>query len=150
MNGLETCTSTAALRSVWKANRARLLKSCFGPDRVSGAAFERALDRQLREIRHRIAAGFKPHGLLALAKPKGNGTGTRIICIPTIADRLLQFSILNQLRPRLRAMGVDNSVAFGLAPGPDRSVLGARKFACSARNERPWVYKADVHKFFDM
>ncbi len=46
-------------------------------------------------------------------------------------------------------MGVDNPVAFGLAPGPERSVLGARKFACSARNERPWVYKADVHKFFD-
>jgi hypothetical protein len=46
-------------------------------------------------------------------------------------------------------MGVDNSVAFGLAPGSERSVLGARKFACRARNERPWVYKADVHKFFD-
>lgn len=149
MNGLEFCTSIVALRAVWKAERARLVKSCFGPDRITGAAFERTLDRQLRELRYRVSSGFKPHGLLALAKPKENGSGNRIICVPTVADRLLQFSILNQLRPRLRAMGVDNPVAFGLAPGPERSVLGARKFACNARNERPWVYKADVHKFFD-
>lgn len=149
MNGLETCTSIAALRAVWKAERSRLIKSCFGPDRVSGAAFERTLDRQLRELRHRVSSGFKPNGLLAFAKPRENGNGNRIVCVPSVADRLLQFSILNQLRPRLRAMGLDNPVAFGLAPGSERSVLGARKFACSARNERPWVYKADVHKFFD-
>ncbi|MBA4758699.1 reverse transcriptase domain-containing protein [Sphingosinicella sp.] len=111
--------------------------------------FERALDRQLRELRFRVTSGFKPHGLLAFAKPKENGSGNRIICVPTIADRLLQFSILNQLRPRLLAMGMDNPVAFGLAPGSERSVLGARKFACKARNEYPWVYKADIHKFFD-
>lgn len=149
MNGLETCTSIAALRAVWKAERKRLIKSCFGPDRITGTSFEGTLDRQLRELRYRVASGFKPNGLLALAKPKENGNGNRIICVPTVADRLLQFSILNQLRPRLRAMGLDNSVAFGLAPGPERSVLGARKFACNARNDRPWVYKADVHKFFD-
>lgn len=149
VNGLEACTTSPALRAVWKAERARLTKSCFGPDRISGATFERTLDQQLRELRHRVASGFKPHGLLALAKPKENGTGNRIICVPTVADRLLQFSILKELRPRLRAMRLDNPVAFGLAPGPERSVLGARKFACGARNERPWVYKADVHKFFD-
>lgn len=131
------------------------MKSCFGADRVSGVVFERTLHKQLREIQYRLGIGsrnganFKPHGLLAIAKPKENGSGNRIICVPTVADRLLQFSILNQLRPKLGAMGLDNPVAFGLAPGLDRSVLGARKFACSARNERPWVYKADVHKFFD-
>jgi len=148
VSGLEACTSITALRAVWKDERRRLLRSCFGPDRVTGESFERSLDRQLREIRHRLASNFRPHGLLAFAKEKSSG-GHRIICVPTVADRLLQFSVLNQLRPRLPAMGLDNPVAFGLASGVERSVLGARKFACRARNERPWVYKADVHKFFD-
>lgn len=149
VSGFERCTSLAALKAAWKAERHRLTTSCFGPDRMSGKSFERTLDRQLRELRYKIKSGYKPDGLLALAKPKENGTGNRIICVPTVADRLLQFTILNELRPRLKAMGLDNPVAFGLAKGSDRSVLGARKFACSARNERPWVYKADVHKFFD-
>lgn len=148
MSGLAACTSSAALRDAWYDRRRRLLKTCFGPDRVSATTFDRSLDRQIREIQHRIADGFRPHGLLALAKPKDSG-GNRIICVPTFADRLLQFSLLNELRPRLRAMGVDNEVAYGISPGRERSVLEARKFACRARNERPWVYKADVHKFFD-
>lgn len=46
-------------------------------------------------------------------------------------------------------MKLDNAVSYGIAPGPERSVLGARKFACKARDERPWVYKADIQQFFD-
>lgn len=148
MSALEEATSIATLRAVWQRERTRLRQSCFGVDRVTGIAFENNLDRQLRELRHRLKSGFRSRGLLALAKPKDSG-GFRIICVPTIADRLVQFSLLDHLRPHLKAMGLDNSISYGVAKGRDRSVLGARKFACSARADREWVYKTDIHRFFD-
>ena len=148
MSAFEAATSTAALRAVWKRERGRLRRSCFGVDRVTGTTFEDTLDRQFRELRRRLKSGFRGRGLLALAKPKDSG-GYRIICVPTIADRLIQFSLLEQLRPHLKTMGLDNSISYGVARGRDRSVLEARKFACRARDEREWVYKTDIHRFFD-
>ncbi len=115
---------------------------------MSAGEFERNLERELRELRHRAAKDFRPHGLLALLKPKPLG-GSRVICVPTFADRLLQFSLLDLLRPKFGGMGLENRVSYGLAPGTDRSVVGARRFACTSRAELPWVYKTDVQKFFD-
>ena len=147
-NARELATGAAELNRVWKAERHRLRRSCFGVNRVTGKSFEGSLARELREIQHRTSGQFRPDGLLALAKPKATG-GNRIICVPTIADRLVQFSLLDQLRPRLKAMKLDNSVSYGIAPRVQRSVVDARKFACGARQEHPWVYKADIHQFFD-
>lgn len=148
MNALEVVSSTRKLRSVWKRERSRLIKTCFGADRKDGAWVEQNLDRELRELRFRLKPEFKSSGLLCLAKPKASG-GYRIICVPTITERILQFSILDELRPRLESMGLANSVSYGVAPGEARSVLAARKFACNARSARPWVYKTDIQKFFD-
>lgn len=147
-NALQKACSLATLREVWKANQAKLRKSCFGSDRTTGEMFGRGLERELRELRHRTETGYTPDGLLAIPKVKSSGA-YRIICVPTVADRLLQFSVLNTLRPKLRAMGLDNPVSYGLVSGADRSVLGARKVACKARAEKPWVYKADITQFFD-
>lgn len=148
MNALDTATSLQRLRHAWHIRKAKLRRTCFGVDRVSAGDFERNLERELRELRYRLGAGFKPQGLLAILKPKPAG-GSRVICVPTFADRLLQFSLLDQLRPKFGAMGIENSVSYGLAPGTDRSVVGARKFACKARAQLPWVYKTDIQKFFD-
>jgi RNA-directed DNA polymerase len=148
MSALEAAISMPALRAAWKRERGRLCRSCFGVDRVTGTVFESTLDRQFRELRYRLKSGFRGRGLLALAKPKDSG-GFRIICVPTIADRLIQFSLLEQLRPQLKSMGLDNAISYGVARGRDRSVLEARKFACSARGEREWVYKTDIQRFFD-
>lgn len=148
MNALETAISLQRLRHAWQSKKAKLRKSCFGVDRVAAGDFERNLERELRELRYRLGAGFKPQGLLAILKPKPTG-GSRVICVPTFADRLLQFSLLDQLRPKFNAMGIENTVSYGLAPGAERSVVGARKFACVVRARLPWVYKTDVQKFFD-
>lgn len=148
MNAFQSATSYASLEHAWKYRRFDLKRSCFGIDRVNGNTFERNLGRELQRIVRRISTNFKPDDLLALVKPKPNG-GFRIICVPTIADRIVQFSILNELRPSFRTMGLDNSVSFGLVQGRERSVFGARDLACKIRAERPWVYKTDIHKFFD-
>lgn len=136
------------LHAVWKERRGRLRSSCFGIDRLTGRTFENGAIGRIAALSDRLRADFNPSGLLAIPKPKDGG-GHRVICVPTIADRLVQFSILAQLKPRLMSVGLDNAVSYGLAPTRQKSVIGARNFACKARTERGWVYKTDIHKFFD-
>lgn len=147
-NALRAISSRSTLHAVWTDRRRQLRASCFGVDRVTGQAFDRGTLVRIAALSDRLRSGYKPSGLLAIPKPKDGG-GHRIICVPTIADRLVQFSVLAQLRPRLKTAGLDNPVSFGLAPTKARSVIGARDFACRARGERGWVYKTDILKFFD-
>ena len=148
MNALKSVSSPKMLTAVWHEQKRKLKGSCFGVDRLSSRAFESELFQRIKEIEKRLSGSFEPMGLLAIPKEKPTG-GHRVICVPTFSDRLIQFSVLRVLKPRLQRMGLDNSVSFGLAPGLDRSVLGARKQACKFREARPWVYKADIQKFFD-
>lgn len=147
-SAFQTVSSTDSLLAAWRDKRTRLISSCFGIDRLTGRAFEKGLAGRISALSDRLRADYNPSGLLVIPKPKDGG-GYRIICVPTVADRLVQFSLLAQLRPRLKAAGLDNPVSYGLAPGKKRSVIGARAFACKARSEHGWVYKTDIHKFFD-
>jgi RNA-directed DNA polymerase len=147
-SALVSVSSYDSLSLAWEARKSRLLSSCFGADRVSGKNYQKTLKSNLRELSQRLNSDFQPDGLLAFPKPKDGG-GFRIICVPTIRDRIVQESLLQQLRPRFKASKIDNEVSYGLASGKSRSLIGARNFACAARNEHQWVYKTDIHKFFD-
>jgi len=152
MNALEEAASVSNLTQVWTSKLAKLRRSCSGVDRVSAEKFEQNRAREIREIRAKLFdpdQRFKSRGLLALAKKKPDSERYRIICVPTMADRLVQFALLRTLKPNLKVMGVDNPVSFGIAEGSDRGVKGARTFACSARDAHPWVYKTDIQQFFD-
>ncbi|MFZ5743660.1 MAG: reverse transcriptase domain-containing protein [Pseudomonadota bacterium] len=152
MNAFRKATSVVQLREAWRSKSKKLRASCFGVDRISASTFEEKLERNIRAL-HRdlidVEQPYKSSGLLAIAKRKPNSTKYRIICVPTLSDRLVQFSILQELKPKLQAMGIDNSVSYGIAEGRDKSVIGARVFACSARSKHPWVYKTDIQQFFD-
>jgi RNA-directed DNA polymerase len=147
-NALSSASQFSHLLEIWRLKQSRLVRSCSGVDRVTGERFKASLNSNLSTISSRMREGYSPSGLLAIVKPKGTG-GERVICVPTIADRIVQFSLLEHFRPRLKRVGLDNPISFGLAPGKARSVIGARDFACKARAERPWVYKTDIQKFFD-
>lgn len=147
-SALTKATSRRTLEAIWSAEKRRLSRSCFGVDRVSGQTFERQRRYEFYKIQERLAHNFKPNGLLAIAKPKVGG-GNRIICVPTVADRLIQFSLCDALRPDLGPMGLDNAISFGLVRRSNKGAPDARRLACRMRKERPWVYKADIIKFFD-
>lgn len=147
-NALSAASQFNRLLEIWNAKQGRLHRSCAGVDRLTGPKFKANLKPNLSALSAQMREGYTPSGLLAIIKPKDTG-GERVICVPTIADRLVQFSLLEQIRPRLKRVGLDNPVSFGLAPGKARSVIGARDFACRARRERPWVYKTDIQRFFD-
>ncbi|MEM9501569.1 MAG: reverse transcriptase domain-containing protein [Pseudomonadota bacterium] len=149
MNAFNSTFSKLNLFRTWSENKAKFRKSCSGVDKVSGPDFETNLARSVSQIQERLDGQFKPKGLLAIAIEKPGKDEKRIICVPTIADRVIQLAVLDQLRPRLARMGVDNNISYGVARGSEKSVLGARKFACVERAKKPWVYKTDIRKFFD-
>jgi hypothetical protein len=148
MNALESAFSSKNLSLVWRFEKQRLRRSTYGIDRQTGANFEANLPFEFSRLRQTARAGRKPSGLLAIAKPKPEG-GNRIICVPTIADRLFQFALLAECRPDLDRRGLLNSVSYGLSRGSNRSVHDARRAAIAMRSRHRWVLKADIQKFFD-
>jgi RNA-directed DNA polymerase len=132
----------------WQFHRRQLLRSCFGVDRQTGTEFRERFDYEIYRLRQRAFGAFKPSGLLAIAKPKPTGR-YRILCVPTIADRFLQFSVLAELRPKLEKRGLLNGISYGLVRGAKKGVREARQRALQLRTAYPWVYKADIQKFFD-
>ena len=152
MRAIDQLSSIDSLRHAWKSRAGRLRKSCFGVDRVSASDFERDLDVNLRDIRRKLLdpdKGYQVTGLLALPKQKPNSDKFRVICIPTFADRLVQFAMLDVLRPKMRWLGLDNKVSYGIAPGRENSTASAQQVAVKTRSELPWVYKTDIQQFFD-
>ena len=147
-NALERSLTRSNLEIAWRFHNRQLLRSCFGADRQTGREFRERFDYEVYRLRERAFGAFKPSGLLAIAKPKPTG-GNRILCVPTIADRFLQFAVLAELRPKLEKRGLLNGISYGLVRGARKGVREARERALQLRAKYPWVYKADIQKFFD-
>lgn len=147
-NALKRCTSTGHFQAIWRAERNRLRRSSYGVDRISGRKFEERLSYEILQLQQRSLGKFRPSGLLAISKPKPGG-GNRILCVPTIADRLLQLSLLVDLRPTLAKRGLLNTISYGLMRNARRGVADARRRALELRAAHRWVYKADIRRFFD-
>jgi Retron-type reverse transcriptase len=148
-NALQHTFSPAELNIAWQLERQRLKSSCYGIDRIGGKQFDAERAWRIPSIKERrLAPQFVPQKLLAIAKPKDGG-GHRIICVPTIEDRLIQFSILNTIRDSLKKKGLLNSVSYGLVAQSNRTVQDARNRAAALRENGRWVYKTDIQKFFD-
>jgi hypothetical protein len=148
-NTLQRVFDASQLQEVWKDERKRFLSSCYGYDRISGRQYDAERAWRIPSIRERrLKSPFKPHVLLAIARPKKDG-GHRIICVPTVEDRLVQFSILSEIRDKLKARGLLNEVSYGLTAHASRTVQDARGRATYLREAGGFVYKTDIQKFFD-
>jgi retron-type reverse transcriptase len=77
--------------------------------------------------------------------PKANGK-LRLICVPTVRDRIVQRALVDFLSSKYHEM-LANNVSFGFIRG--RSVKQAAELACKLRTTRPWVFKTDITSFFD-
>ena len=78
-----------------------------------------------------------------ILKPSGK---YRLICVPTVVDRLVQRTLLGFLADKYHAQ-LANSISFGFVKG--RSVKQAAELACSYRKKQAWVFKTDITSFFD-
>jgi len=148
---LNTISDIEHLRAAWKDLYSRASSSSrftTGYDHQSLHSVLPHLDAELEklstELRREVFA-FRP--LRAVVVPKGNGKD-RVICVPTVRDRIVQRSLLLYLKQdnRLRIL---NTASYGFIPDLPWPVKAASEHACGLRKSHPWVYKTDISAFFD-
>jgi len=141
--------SHATLSAVWKHlyKKTKILsRNTTGVDGQSINDFhldaKGHLVRLSRDIRERKFS-FSPLKPYLIPKPSGK---KRLICVPTVRDRIVQGALAGYLGDRY-AVKLANNISFGFIKG--RSVHMAADVACASRRERSWVYKTDITAFFD-
>jgi RNA-directed DNA polymerase len=90
--------------------------------------------------------------LRGVAVPKKDPTKKRVICIPTVRDRVVQRAVLRTISARAPKLGIVNDVSFGFikdSNGVRRGAHAARNVAVQQRRLKPWAFKADIAAFFD-
>jgi RNA-directed DNA polymerase len=133
--------------AVWEAwEKVKANKGAPGVDGVSVEEFEKDLKNNLYGIWNRLSSGsYFPPPVRAVEIPKAHGAGTRILGVPTVADRVAQTVVAMELEGRVEPIFHPDS--FGYRPG--RSALDAVA-ACRQRCwKTDWAIDLDIAKFFD-
>src|SRR6059036_4183164 len=102
---------------VWEAyKRVKANKGAAGVDEQSVADFERDLKGNLYKIWNRMSSGsYFPPPVRAVEIPKSHGGGTRILGVPTVADRVAQTVVARRLETRVEEIFHPDS--YGYRPG---------------------------------
>jgi group II intron reverse transcriptase/maturase len=133
-------------QEVWEAyERVKANKGAPGVDKCSIEDFESDLKNNLYKIWNRMSSGsYFPPPVRAVEIPKADG-GTRILGVPTVADRIAQTVVARRLEAKVEPIFHPDS--YGYRPG--RSALDAVA-ACRQRCWKTnWVLDLDIRKFFD-
>ena len=132
---------------VWEAYKSvKRNKGAAGVDGQSIEEFEADLKDNLYKIWNRMSSGsYFPSPVRAVEIPKSHGGGTRVLGIPTVADRIAQTVVALWLEPRTESIFHDDS--FGYRPG--RSPLDAVARCRERCWRKDWVLDLDVQQFFD-
>lgn len=133
-------------RLVWEAyQRVKANRGAAGVDAVSIADFDRERDRNLYRIWNRLSSGtYFPPAVKAVPIPKKSG-GTRILGVPTVADRIAQTAVVLVLEPLLEP--VFHADSYGYRPG--KSAHDAIAITRQRCWQRDWVLEYDIRGLFD-
>ncbi|MFE7302379.1 reverse transcriptase domain-containing protein [Streptomyces sp. NPDC057579] len=91
------------------------------------------------------SGSYFPPPVRAVAIPKSHGSGTRMLGIPAVSDRVAQTVVARHLMRRVEPLFHPDS--FGYRPG--RSALDAVGKCRERCWKRDWVVEFDITKFFD-
>lgn len=115
---------------------------------ISITTFEKQRLLNIASISHQIRNNtYQPDNLTAFFIPKPHSNKERVICVPTIKDRLTQRSLLQYLHEK--GYKLNNQISYGFIKGLGDAVKKAGADAVKLRNKYPWAYKADISAFFD-
>lgn len=118
-----------------------------GIDNVSASRFAANLDHNLMVLARRLREGlYGPARLRPVFIPKPNSNKERMICIPTVEDRLVQRAIVEYL-VSTKKLPIYNASSFGFIRG--RGTQAAIKVAVALREQHDWCLKTDIEAFFD-
>lgn len=132
---------------VWEAwRKVRANHGAAGVDEQSVADFEVDAKRHLYKLWNRMSSGsYFPPPVRTVEIPKRGGTGTRILGVPTVADRIAQTVVAMTLEPNVEPVFHDDS--YGGRPGRSaHQALEVTRKRCWKKN---WVIDLDVKAFFD-
>ncbi len=131
---------------VWEAfKKVKKNKGGSGVDGISLEQFEVNLEDNLYKLWNRLSSGsYFPPAVKQVKIPKGNGE-SRILGIPTIADRIGQQVVKTLLEPRLEAIFDDSSYGYRPMKSSHQALYEVRKNV----RQYAWVIDLDISKFFD-
>ena len=119
-----------------------------GVDGQTAADYQQDLEGNLQGLLGRLKSGtYRAPNVKRVHIPKGDGSKTRPIGIPTFEDKVLQRAVHMLLEPIYEEDFLDCS--YGYRPG--RSAHGALEAVRSAlmKTGGGWVLEADIQGFFD-
>ena len=114
--------------------------------------FRDQLKARLHSLKLELENGYTFDALRGVPIPKKDPSKLRLICVPTVKDRLVQRALLGVIESRSAKLGILNAVSYGFIrriEGCKGGTHGARQAAVKYRQRWPWVLKADISKFFD-
>ena len=132
---------------VWEAyKRVKAKKGAAGVDGQSIADFEEDLRNNLYRIWNRMSSGtYFPPPVKAVEIPKPHGGGTRILGVPTVADRIAQTVVALRLEARTESIFHPDSYGYR----PRKSAHDALRKCRERCWRKDWVLDLDIRKFFD-
>jgi RNA-directed DNA polymerase len=133
-------------RSVWIAYK--LIKAnqgSSGVDHESIEDFEQNLVKNLYKLWNRLSSGtYFPPPVKGVAIPKKQG-GTRMLGVPTVADRIAQMTVKLALDPYLEPHFKEDSYGYR----PNKSALDAVAITRQRCWNYDWVLEFDIRGLFD-
>jgi len=134
-------------REVWEAwEKVRDNKGAPGVDGCSIADFETDLKNNLYKVWNRMSSGsYFPPPVRAVEIPKPHGGGTRVLGVPTVADRVAQTVVARRLEARVETIFHPDSYGYRPGRAPEDAVEVCRQRCW----KRDWVVDLDIQKFFD-
>src|SRR5680860_1215967 len=136
-----------AKQEVWQAyTKVKANQGAAGVDGCSIDDFGADLKGNLYKIWNRMSSGsYFPPAVKAVEIPKAHGGGTRVLGVPTVADRIAQTVVATRLGDKVEQIFHPDSYGYR----PQRSALDAVA-ACRQRCWKAgWVVDLDIQKFFD-
>ena len=134
-------------REVWEAYvKVKENQGAPGVDGQTIADFEKDLRGNLYRIWNRMSAGsYFPTPVRAVEVPNLHETGTRLLGVPCVSDRIAQTVVARRIEDRVEPVFHPDS--YGYRPG--RSALDAVGLCRRRCWSHDWVIEFDVRKFFD-
>jgi RNA-directed DNA polymerase len=140
--------SKPKLREAWRKSRDSSPNAGRpGIDNVTAVRFAANLDHNLAVLARGLRQGtYGPAPLRAVFIPKANSDKERMICIPTIADRVVQRAAVAYLTKNEK-LPIYSSSSFGFLR--ERGTRAAINAAVEHRRSYDWCLKTDIESFFD-
>ena len=143
-SGKSFAISKWEVQEAWETVKAN--RGAPGVDGCSLEDFEADLKHQLDKIWNRMSSGsYFPPPVRAVEIPKPHGGGTRILGVPTVADRVAQTVVARRLAREVEP--IFHADSYGYRPG--RSALDAVAMCRRRCWKADWVIDLDIQRFFD-